>query len=410
MIPDIDRPSPRDRGPFAAPRPSMRGPYLIRHPLKAAVFGVRDMLLRLAPGRAGPVPSEPRAILLANWGHLGDVVTTLGLAASLRARFPGARLGMLTGSWGAAPARASGLFDTLHAIDHPAINRSAADREEKRRRYHDGCVAALPGIREAGYEVAIDCYPFHPPAHPLFRRAGIPVRAGFTSGGSGPLLTHPVRWADAGRPIAAHYQALLDALWPDMAWPEEAMRPHGATCPPRHVDLPGPYIVLHPGAGAAYKDWGADRWQALASQLRDHSDTAGFRLVLTGAGAGEIAVARGLAEAVPGLIDLAGRADWGTFEAVLAHAALVLCPDTVTAHLAARFDTPVLAIFTGANDPRQWGPYSGVGHVVVQDVACAPCNRPGCVAMACIVGTTPDQVRDRAVAILAAPAAPLARR
>jgi ADP-heptose:LPS heptosyltransferase len=74
----------------------------------------------------------------------------------------------------------------------------------------------------------------------------------------------------------------------------------------------------------------------------------------------------------------------------------------VTAHLAARFDTPVLAIFTGANDPHQWGPYSRVGHVMVQDVACAPCNRPGCAAMACIVGTTPEQVFAQMITILGA--------
>ena len=124
---------------------------------------------------------------------------------------------------------------------------------------------------------------------------------------------------------------------------------------------------------------------------------------MTGAGAGEVAVARRLAEAVPGILDLAGRADWSMFEAVLAHADLVLCPDTVTAHLAARFDTPVLAIFTGANDPYQWGPYSQGGHVMVQDVACAPCNRAGCAAMACIAGTTPDQVLQQVITILGAP-------
>jgi len=400
----VHRIPPPDRGPFATPRPGMRGPYLVRHPLKAAAIAVRDGLLRpLAPGPT-PAPDAPRRILLANWGHLGDVVTTLGLAAMLRARFPDATLDMVVGSWGAAPARASGLFDTLHLIDHPAINRSDASRRVKRTRYASTLAAALPAIRAAAYDVAIDCYPFHPPAHPLFQRAGIPVRAGFTSGGYGPCLTHPVRWTDAAQPIASHYRALLVALWPDDDWAMDDLRPRTpADRLARPDDLAAPYIVLHPGAGAAYKDWGSDRWQALAALLRGHPQTRNHRLVVTGAGAGEVAVARRLAEAVPGILDLAGRADWSMFEAVLAHADLVLCPDTVTAHLAARFDTPVLAIFTGANDPYQWGPYSQGGHVMVQDVACAPCNRAGCAAMACIAGTTPDQVLQQVVAILGAP-------
>lgn len=382
----------------------MRGPYLVRHSLKAAAIAVRDgLLLLLAPG-SRPVPDAPRRILLANWGHLGDVVTTLGLAAMLRARFPDATLDMVVGSWGAAPARASGLFDTLHLIDHAAINRSDASRQVKRARYASTLAAALPAIRAAAYDVAIDCYPFHPPAHPLFQRAGIPVRTGFTSGGYGPRLTHPVRWTDASQPIASHYRALLVALWPGDDWSMDDLRPRtSADRLARPDDLAAPYIVLHPGAGAAYKDWGSDRWQALAALLRGHPHTQNLRLVVTGAGAGEVAVARRLAEAVPGILDLAGRADWSMFEAVLAHADLVLCPDTVTAHLAARFDTPVLAIFTGANDPYQWGPYSQGGHVMVQDVACAPCNRAGCAAMACIAGTTPDQVLQQVITILGAP-------
>ena len=399
----VHRISPPDRGPFATPRPGMRGPYLVRHPLKAAAIAARDAMLRLLSPGPTPVSDDPRHILLANWGHLGDVVTTFGLAATLRARFPDARLDMVVGSWGALPAHASGLFDTLHLIDHHAVNRSGASRRAKRTRYHASLATALPVIRSAAYDVAIDCYPFYPPAHPVFQKAGIPVRAGFTSGGSGPLLTHPVRWTDASQPVASHYRGLLAALWPEDNWDMDDLRPRTpsdrSACPD---DLAAPYMVLHPGAGAAFKDWGIDRWMALVALLSAHPQTSSYRLVVTGAGAGEVAVARRLADAMPGIIDLAGRADWPRFEAVLAHADLVVCPDTVTAHLAARFDTPVLAIFTGTNDPHQWGPYSRVGHVMVQDVACAPCNRPGCAAMACIAGTTPGQVFAQMITILGA--------
>jgi ADP-heptose:LPS heptosyltransferase len=400
----VHRISPPNPGPFATPRPGMRGPYLIRHPLKAAAVATRDAMLRMFSPGPMPVPADPRRILLANWGHLGDVVTTLGLAATLRTRFPNAILDMVVGSWGAPPARASGLFDTLHLIDHHAVNRSDAGRRAKIARYRTSLAAALPAIRSAGYDVAIDCYPFQPPAHPIFQKACIPVRAGFTSGGYGPLLTHPVRWTNASQPIASHYRALLAALWPNDAWTADDLRP----CTPsdrlaRPADLVAPYIVLHPGAGAAYKDWGIDRWLTLIALLHEYPQTAKYRFVVTGAGAGEVAVARRLADAMSDILDLAGRADWPMFEAVLAHADIVVCPDTVTAHLAARHDTPVLAIFTGANDPQQWGPYSRDGHVMVQDVACTPCNRPGCAAMACIAGTTPDQVFGQMIAILGLP-------
>lgn len=390
-------------GPFAKPRPSMRGRYLIRNALKALAFSTMDAFLSLTPVRRAPLPDRIERILVANWGHLGDVITTFGAISALRARHPGARIGMIAGSWGQAAMVAAGLVDDIYVIDHSGLNRSNLSRAAKRDRFRETRDVALEAIMAADYQVAIDFYPFAPVAHRLFHKLGIPVRVGYTSGGYGPLLTHPVRWADADRPIADHYRALLDALEPAAPLAAGALRPRRsrATLLPRPTELRaiGSYLVLHPGAGAAFKDWGFDHWRSLIAQLRN--ERPDLTLVLTGAGPGEVAIAEALAEdAQSGIISVAGRVDWEGFVAVVAGATLVVCPDTATGHVAALFDVPVVSIFTGTNSAAQWGPYSDQAAVLVRPVLCAPCNRSGCAAMACIRDVSPEAVTATVQALL----------
>ncbi len=386
--------TPGPLGPFAEPRPSMQGRYLIRNKRKAQAFAALDALLALVPSGKGKVPAVPERILVANWGHLGDVITTFGALALLRQSYPGARIGMIVGSWGRAAIQATGFVDDLHIVDHWGVNRANISGKAKRARYRETRTEALRNIRATRYQIAIDLYPFFPPAHPLFFRARIPVRVGFSSGGFGPLLTHALRWPDADRPIADHYQVLLNALDPARPFPPESLRPRRAreTLAPLPVGLIGlsNYAVLHPGAGAPFKDWGIDKWRALIADF--HRSRPELRLVLTGAGAGEVAIAEALAAEFPDLLVMAGQASFEEFVSIIAQAALVICPDTATGHVAALFDVPTVSVFTGTNSVTQWRPYSDRVQVLVQPVLCAPCNRAGCDVMACIRDVSPATV------------------
>lgn len=388
-----------ERGPFATPRPDMRGRYLIRSRWKARAFAAMDAALRLVPVSRPAAPRHVDRLLVANWAHLGDVVTTLGAVRLLRERFPHARLGMLVGSWGLAAAEASGLVDTFHIVDHWSLNRSGATRRGKLARYLATRAVATREIAAAGYQVGIDFYPFFPPAHPLFRSAAIPVRVGFDSGGWGSLLTHRVRWPDRDAPIAEHYAALIEAAWPDRPVEPGSLRPRAdrARLPPLPDGLAAPggaagYLVLHPGTGADTRDWGVQHWIDLIARLRADPDLADRRIVVTGAGARDGALARRLEDSAQGIVNMANQVDWQGFLAILAAADLVVCPDTVTSHLAAMLDTPLVCIFTGIVKPRQWGPYSDRATLLVQSVVCAPCNRWGCEAMACIRQTDAGDV------------------
>lgn len=387
----------------------MRGRYLIRNRPKAAAIGMMDALLAVLPRASAAVPADPERILVANWAHLGDVTTSLGALRALRARWPQARIGMIVGSWGRAAVEGTGLVDDIHVIDHWMANRSAGTSRDKRGRYAETRSVALRAIRAARYEIGIDLYPFFPPAHPLFRTAGIPVRVGYTSGGFGPLLSHPVPWRDEERPMADQYRDLLDRLTPDRPFDASLFQPHRereTLAPlPEHVREARPYLVIHPGAGSPTRHWGVERWRSVMARLRREAPM--YRIVLTGAGADDQALTGALAGDAPGTIDLAGRATWEEFTSVLADAALVICPDTATGHVAALFDVPTVVIFTGTNSPAKWAPYGQQVSVLVRPVRCAPCNRAGCEAMACFLGVEPDEVVDAALARLALAGAPL---
>ena len=86
---------------------------------------------------------------------------------------------------------------------------------------------------------------------------------------------------------------------------------------------------------------------------------------------------------------------WDEFVALVAGARCVICLESSAAHLAAAFRVPTVAIFTGTNEHRLWGPDNAHARVISAPTACAPCHRTGCDAMACVRHVTVAMVLDR---------------
>ncbi len=380
----------------------MRGRYLIRSPRAALMLTAVDLLLRLVPASKPVNLAKPRHILLSNWGHIGDVVTTFGAIRALRRRIPGIRIGMLVGSWAAKAISDSKLVDNIHIVDHWAINRSRASLRRKKSKYREMRSSALSEIKSFGYDTAIDFYPFFPPAHVLFFRAHIPARIGFDSGGFGPLLNYPVRWVDEDRPVSDYHRDLLNVVFSDdplrFGELDPALAFDGKPAWPSVMPADTPYIVLHPGAGAPFKDWGAKNWFMLADLFRSFRPS--FRLVVTGAGDAEEGVARDMQEHTPAVINLAGKLSLADFTSVVAHAKLLICPDTAASHIAGLFRTPTVCLFTGTNNRWQWSPPNPHIRVLTYPVPCAPCNRPGCIYMSCLLNILPAHVFEAAQSLL----------
>lgn len=111
----------------------------------------------------------------------------------------------------------------------------------------------------------------------------------------------------------------------------------------------GHHVVVHPGAASRSRRWPAERWAEVAAALA----AGGRRVVVTGT-----APERELCErvaAAPDVENRCGEDDLAGLDEIVGSAALVLCGDTGTAHLATARATPSVLLF-GPVAPAAWGP------------------------------------------------------
>lgn len=112
--------------------------------------------------------------------------------------------------------------------------------------------------------------------------------------------------------------------------------------------LPAGAIVVHPGAGAPSRQWPAERFAAVASELRRY----GRPVLVTGSSI-EHAIVQRVAGASGGRA--LTRLSLPELFGVVGRAALVVSGDTGVAHVASTFGTPSVVLF-GPVPPQLWGP------------------------------------------------------
>ncbi|GGF27500.1 ADP-heptose--LPS heptosyltransferase [Aliidongia dinghuensis] len=356
--------------------------------------GVLSILRHFWPKPA--VPARPSRILVSNCADFGDVVLVLPALEALRGLFPQAQIGFLSSAKTVPVLAGTGLVDRHHVVEGRLLDilkrEQGLSRLKALWRFIRARQTTARELRAAGYDVALDLYLFPFPASPLLYMAGIPVRAGFASGGFGPLLTHPVEPGAEPRPIFDSPRDVISALWPSRAADLPAFEP-SYPGHPRHEIAPfedgGRYWVVHMGAGAVYKEWPEAQWRDLLATLLRR----GVRFVLTGSGARERErIERTIA--AMGSAGIRGFTDrpWAEFVAVVARAERVICLDSSIVHVAAAFRVPTTALFTGINDLREWRPASDVCGILMAPVGCAPCNRRDCIELLCLRGLSADDV------------------
>jgi len=386
----------------------LRGRYLVQNRLWRAWFAANDLALRFTSGPASARASTqvPRRILVAVGGHLGDAVIATRAVAQIARELPGASIGILSGSWNRAVFDGHPSVQWFHAIDHWKVNRAAHSALARLARFRQSRRNAIREIREVGYDSAIDLYAYYPNSADVLAAAGIPNRVGFVSGGYGRLYTQRLNW-QAGWRVSDDHRTAIQTMLPGFQWDETANYSLPAI-PAAELERwaqrrasfglrEKSYVILHPGAGAAFKRWPIERWAEVGRQL----SRQGARVVITGAGAAESALAAVIARDVPEAVNLSGQLSWIELRCAIGEASLVICLDSVAAHLAAAAETPCAALATGVDDASRWLP-SGVRHLT-NAVPCSPCFRSnGCEHMACVRELSAGRVMSAAEAALRA--------
>ena len=376
----------------------LRGRYLAHSPWLAAYLGATDAVLsgvHMFARRSAPQPGRIQRILIAVGGHLGDAIIATSTIELIRRARPDAELGLLTPSWCVPVFADDSRFAWKHTVDHWRLNRSPGGAGAKIRRYRQSAANAIDELRGIGYDAAFDLYPYYPNMAGVLRESGIPIRAGFVTGGRGSYYTHPLAWVDDRVHVAEKQARLVRSVLTDVAVDTPLPSAIPTLSDAKGRDLRGVgtrFAILHPGAGVHTKDWPIERWQTLARELASR----GVSVVFTGAGDAECRRCDALAKEIPGSMSLAGTLDWAGLTRLVEAASVVVSGDTSVAHLAAALRTPNVVLYSGINPISEWRPLNHPDvpmSTLTEDVPCAPCFRGcGCPTMECVRGIAVERV------------------
>ncbi len=364
----------------ALPAPPFDSPPVTVEPRSRVLRGrLRRAGLSLA-GRLYARPQArpaPRSLLLIRPDHLGDMLFLTPALHALRRALPEARITLLAGPWGTEAVRNNADLDDVLLLPFPGFERRPKKsawapyrllREQARR------------LRGAGYDTAVVLRFDHWWGAWLAAAAGIPCRIGYDLPDTRPFLTRRVGY-QPGRHEVVQNAGLLAELTggvpglpgPTRFFVTERDRAHVAGwLAEQGVGAEPPIAAIHPGAGAAVKQWPAAHWAGIAERLV----RAGLRVVLTG-GQGERGLTAAVAAATDApVIDAAGQTSLGQLAALYSRAALVLGSDSGPLHLAVAVDVPTVHLY-GPVPAAKFGPWGDPArHVVVTSpFPCVPCDR-----------------------------------
>jgi lipopolysaccharide heptosyltransferase II len=149
-------------------------------------------------------------------------------------------------------------------------------------------------------------------------------------------------------------------------------------------------VVLHIGAGNAFRDWGSENLGALAVRLAGLPDV---RVALVGS---QEDAPRGdeiRAKSGNAVVSLAGKLNLIELREVIGRARLFVGPDSGPMHVAASTSTPIVALF-GPNLPEYNAPWMARATILQKTLDCRPCKQRECVSgdLRCLRNITVDEV------------------
>jgi heptosyltransferase-2 len=358
-----------------------------------------------APTSALP---DPQNILIANAGHLGDLVITTGVIAAIQEQWPRAKIGLLCARSIKPLENHFVGISAFHYLDHWYTNRAPQSRWQKIVNYYRHSKAVVQEINAQHYDVAVDLRVWFPNFVPLLWRTNIPIRVGSKRLGFSTLLTHTVPFEFEDSHESAYQLVIVKKLIPSVDTSQVARSVLKDGLPQAdlsliqwlatHNILPRtPYRIMHMGSSNALRDWPIARWQELASQL----EAQGHQLIFTGAGELEWRNIEKVIAHLPKAINACDALNLSQLIGLLGGAELVYSVETSVGHIAAAIGVPVVALYGGTADPDQWRPLGKVS-LVTERLTCAPCYlQKGCQSMACIRGIEVAQVQKAAAEVLA---------
>jgi heptosyltransferase-1 len=337
-------------------------------------------------------------ILIIRTSALGDVVHALPVLTALRRELPEARIGWVVEEAMAPLLAGHPDLDVLIVARLRAWRRRPLARRTLREvtalltalgDFSPDVTLDLMGNHKAGILAALTLADRRIGARQSFRRE--PSSALWISEGATPRGTHAVERA----------LSLLSPLGIREAPPDFGA---GKLFPEPPVEekefldtLPGPFVLVQPGAGWGNKRYPAAWWGEAAARLQELTGLA----AIVAAAPGEEDLAQTAAAASRGAARARLLPTLAHLAAILRRARLVLGGDTGPVHLAHALGTPVLCVM-GPTDPERHGPWAAPERAVWKRLPCSFCHRRFAETKACLREIPPTVVAERAAHLLEA--------
>jgi len=344
------------------------------------------------PPSVQPWPALGRVLALRT-DSAGDVLMTGPALRALRAWQPRAHLALLTSPSGATAAQLLPELDEIVVANVPWQPGAAADPAA------DSLL--LKRLRAGRFDAAV-IFTVHTqsalPAALLCRMAGIDRRLAHVRENPYGLLTDWVPDPEVSEPLRHEVRRQLDLLTAagipvgdehlSLHVPDWAMRRAIERLAQAGLDASEGWFVVHPGASAPSRRYGAAGFGRAARAIADRT---GARPVITGSD-DERTLAESVAALAGDAVNLAGDLSLPVFAALLAVAPLLVTGNTGPVHLAAAVGTPVVDVYAATN--LQHTPWRIPARVLSADVPCAGCCRSTCPlgTNACLAAIPPDDV------------------
>jgi lipopolysaccharide heptosyltransferase II len=159
-------------------------------------------------------------------------------------------------------------------------------------------------------------------------------------------------------------------------------------------------VVLHVGAGNAFRDWGQEKLTALADML---TGLDGVRVILAGSEKDRPREQEILRGGRPPLLSLVGQAGLIELREVISRASLFVGSDSGPMHIAASTSTPIVAFF-GPTLPEIFAPWRAESVLIEKNLDCRPCKQRRCVSedFRCLKSIQPTEVYEACLKYLQA--------
>jgi ADP-heptose:LPS heptosyltransferase len=332
------------------------------------------------------------SILLIRPEGMGDIILTLPAIAYLRRENSRARLAIAVRPIFAEFVREMQVAEEIIPLDYPKRSTLSLDQ-------------FLPFLRQVArlrrrFDVAFDFR--GDPRNVLIGAWSAPIVAGPGLAGTSFLLAG--KYADPAQVPMAERNLRIVSLEQD---PAPAIEDYVAAVRYRIDDRArqrasclvspkGNYVLIHPGASRADKQWNPDKWRALIARYLG----SGEEVVITGSGKQDSRLTSDILAGLgvhSSLTNLVNRTNCADLTAIVERARLVISPDTGVAHIAFAYNVPSVTLF-GSDSEVLWGHKTPV-NMPLRAPLSSPGTKPGADS---INALTVDQVFSAASQVLLA--------